>query len=66
LGAVIAGGVGAGIFSDYSVAKELIPAAQGEQPDSANIERYNSLYPLFQQSYHALEPIYEQLSSLAE
>ena len=66
LGAVIAGGVAVGIFPDYSVAKELIPAAQGEQPDSANVERYNSLYPLFQQSYRALEPIYEQLAILAE
>jgi xylulokinase len=66
LGAAIAGGVGVGLFSDFSVAHRLIPTEAAEQPDPANIRRYSALYPLFQQAYTALEPIFEQLAALAE
>ena len=66
LGAAIAGGVGVGLFSDFSVAHRLIPTEAAEQPDPVSIRRYNALYPLFQQAYTALEPIFEQLAALAE
>ncbi len=66
LGAAIAGGVGVGLFSDFSVAHRLIPTEAAEQPDPANSRRYSALYPLFQQAYTALEPIFEQLAALAE
>ena len=66
LGAAIAGGVGVGLFSDFSVAHRLIPTEAAEQPDPVGIRRYNALYPLFQQAYTALEPIFEQLAALAE
>ena len=62
LGAVIAGGVGVGLFPDYSVASRLIPASEAEQPDAANRSRYDALYQLFQQSYVALEPVFARLA----
>jgi xylulokinase len=66
LGAAIAGGVGVGLFSDFNVAHQLIPTEAAEQPDPDSIRRYRALYPLFQQAYSALEPIFEQLAALAE
>jgi len=65
LGAAIAGGVGVGLFPDFSVARRLIPVAEAERPDLARSQRYDALYPLFQQTYTALEPIFEQLAALA-
>ena len=64
LGAAIAGGVGVGLFPDFSVARRLIPAETAERPNPANRRRYDALYPLFQQTYAALEPIFEQLATL--
>jgi xylulokinase len=66
LGAAIAGGVGVGLFPDFSVAHQLIPTQAAEQPNPDSIRRYNALYPLFQQAYAVLEPIFEQLAALGE
>ncbi len=66
LGATIAGGVGVGIFPDFSVATRLISTAEAERPDPAHSQRYAALYELFQQTYTVLEPIFEQLATLAE
>jgi xylulokinase len=61
LGAAIAGGVGVGLFPDFSVAHEFVQVEAAEQPDAAVQARYAELYPLFQETYRALEPIYERL-----
>jgi xylulokinase len=60
LGAAIAGGVGVGLFPDFSVAHELVRVEEGEWPQPAVQARYAELYPLFQETYRALEPIYAQ------
>jgi xylulokinase len=61
LGAAIAGGVGVGLFPDFSVAHELVQVEEAERPNTAAQARYAELYSLFQETYRALEPIYEQL-----
>ena len=66
LGAAIAGGVGVGLYPDFSVAHQFVQVEEAEQPDKAHQERYTALYELFQQSYVALEPIFEQLGALSE
>jgi len=66
LGAAIAGGVGVGLYPDYSVARDLVPVIKAEIPDPGTRARYEALYELFKQSYAALEPIYEQLAALPE
>jgi xylulokinase len=66
LGAAIAGGVGVGLYPDYSVARDLIPVIEAETPDPHTRARYNALYELFKQSYIALEPIYTRLAELPE
>jgi len=62
LGAVIAGGVGVGLFPDFDVVRQLVPAREAEQPHPAPRERYDAMYQMFQQAYTALEPIFEQLA----
>jgi sugar (pentulose or hexulose) kinase len=64
LGAAIAGGVGVGLYSDYSVAQTLAPIARVDQPNPATQARYAALYALFQESYAALEPIFARLAAL--
>ena len=66
LGAAIAGGVGVGLYPGYHMAQTLAPVARVDQPNPATQARYAALYALFQQSYTALEPIFEQLAALPE
>ena len=66
LGAAIAGGVGVGIYPDYSVAQRLAPVARVDLPNPATQARYAALYALFQQSYAALEPIFQRLAALPD
>ena len=64
LGAAIAGGIGVGLFKNFDVVNELIPVEPAEQPDPARQARYERMYQLFQQTYAALKPIYDELVAL--
>jgi xylulokinase len=66
LGAAIAGGVGVGLYPDYGVAQTLAPVTRIDQPNPDTQARYAALYALFQQSYTALEPIFEHLAMLPD
>ena len=65
LGAAIAGGIGVGLFPDFGVVERLIPVAPAEVPDPRHVAIYEPLYPLFQQTYTALKPVYDGLAALA-
>ncbi len=62
LGAAIAGGVGVGLWPGYEVAHRLVVATEAERPNPAAQETYNARYPLFQEVYRALEPLYGRLA----
>lgn len=62
LGAAIAGGVGVGIFPDYTVARSLAPVVSVQPSDPELRLRYQALYPLFRETYLALEPIFARLA----
>ena len=64
LGAAIAGGVGVGLFPDFRVAHEFVQVEEAERPNAAAQARYAELYPLFQETYRALESIYERLGKM--
>ena len=64
LGAAIAGGVGVRLFPDSSVAHEFVKVEEAEQPNAAAQARYAELYPLFQETYRALEPLFERLGEM--
>lgn len=57
LGAAIAGGVGVGLYPDFSVARRFAQAHAAECPDPANQDGYAALLPRFQVAYRALESI---------
>jgi xylulokinase len=64
LGAALAGGIGVGLFRDFSVAEELTPILDTVQPNPAVKPLYNQLYKIFNQSYEAFVPLYEALAAL--
>jgi xylulokinase len=65
LGAVVAGGVGVGLFADFSVVDRLVCLREAEQPEPARHQHYAALLDLFRQTYEALNPIFAKLAGLA-
>ena len=65
LGAVVAGGVGVGLFTDFNVVDRLVSARPAEQPEPARHQQYAALLDLFRQTYQALDPIFAKLAGLA-
>ncbi len=61
MGAAIAGGVGVGIFKDFSIGERLNPAMIRVEPNSSNAQVYRTLYPLFEESYANLKHIFRKL-----
>lgn len=60
-GAAVAGGVGIGLYPDWSVAKQQARIQLTVEPNAASVARYGELLPLFADTYRALEPIYAKL-----
>jgi xylulokinase len=65
MGAALAGGVGVGLYPDFSMAKTMNPVAEVIMPDPAAQATYNKLYPIFEATYQALTPIYEMLAEVS-
>lgn len=61
LGAAICAGVGVGIFKDFSVANQFVEITGTTKPIPENVKRYQEILPLFEKSYAALEPIFEEI-----
>lgn len=61
LGAAVAGGVGMGIFPDFTVAERLNPGETRIEPDERSAAVYRKLYPLFEESYACLKDIFARL-----
>jgi xylulokinase len=64
LGAALAGGIGVGLYKDFSLAETLNPIVDTALPNPANRDLYDRLYRLFNQSYEAIEPLYQALAEL--
>jgi xylulokinase len=65
LGAVIAGGVGVGLFEDFNVVDRLVCPREAEHMELARHQQYSALLDIFRQTYQALDPIFAQLAGLA-
>jgi len=63
LGAAIAGGIGVGIYQDWSLAEELTPIVDEIQPDPELAPLYNRLYDFFNRAYEAFEPLYAEMAA---
>lgn len=61
MGAAMAGGVGVGLFPDFSISQQMNPVAEVFEPDSKARQVYEQVFPLFEACYQALVPVYEQI-----
>lgn len=61
MGAAMAGGIGVGLFPDFSVSQQMNPVAEVFEPDPTARQVYEQAFPLFEACYQALEPVYNQL-----
>jgi xylulokinase len=66
LGAAMAGGVGVGMFRDFSEANGMIRLRETVQPRPEHAEVYNRLYEIFQGAYPALRDSFRKVSTLEE
>jgi xylulokinase len=64
LGAAVAGGVGVGLFRDFSVVSDLIEIVDRQTPAPQSRAVYDRLYPIFLAAYDALVPVFDQLHDL--
>ncbi|MEA3335739.1 MAG: xylulokinase [Chloroflexota bacterium] len=65
LGAAVAGGIGVGLFPDYTVVQDLAPAISRVYPDPDAVAIYEGLFPLFKKTYCLLEPVFQELATFA-
>lgn len=64
MGAALVGGVGVGLYTDFSMIDTMNAIAETIQPDPATVTRYNAVMPVFNQLYEALVPAYRQIADL--
>jgi xylulokinase len=64
LGAAVAGGVGVGLFRDFSVVNRLIEIVDRHTPDPQAQAEYDRLYPVFLDAYDVLVPVFDALHDL--
>jgi xylulokinase len=66
LGAAIAGGVGVGLFPDFSVADRFVEIVDRQLPQAEAQAVYERLYPVFLAAYQALVPVFDQLQQATD
>jgi xylulokinase len=63
-GAALAGGIGVGIYKDWSLAESLTPIVDEIQPDPLVTDIYEKLYRIFNRAYEVFEPLYTEIAAL--
>jgi xylulokinase len=64
MGAALAGGVGVGLYPDFSIIETMNETKEVIEPDPADQAAYERVYPIFEAAYHALVPICDQIAEL--
>lgn len=64
MGAAVAGGVGVGLYKDFSISEQMNQIAETVQPDPLAQQKYQTLYPIFEACYQQLVPIYDMLAQV--
>lgn len=62
MGAAVAGGIGVGLYKDWSIIEQMNRIAETIAPDPAARAVYEKAYPIFDAAYTALAPIYDQIA----
>ncbi|MBC8445713.1 MAG: xylulokinase [Chloroflexi bacterium] len=61
MGAALAGGVGVGLYSDFTMIETMNQVAEIIEPDPAAQAAYEQIYPIFEAAYQALVPVYDMM-----
>jgi xylulokinase len=64
MGAALAGGVGVGLYPDFSMSETMNQVAETIQPDPEVQAAYDRLYPIFEAAYQALVPVYDMIAGV--
>jgi len=64
MGAALAGGVGVGLYPDFSMIEQMNEIASVINPTPEDRAAYEKLYPVFNAAYDALVPVYEMLAAI--
>ncbi len=62
MGAALTGGIGVGLYPDFSMSESMNPVAEVIRPNPDAQVVYTKALPIFEAAYRALVPIYEMLA----
>jgi xylulokinase len=62
MGAALAGGIGVGLYRDFSMSETMNATVESIQPDPVAQAAYARVYPIFEAAYQALLPVYDMLA----
>jgi xylulokinase len=62
MGAALAGGVGVGLYSGFSMSETMNQIAETIAPDPTAQAAYERIYPIFEAAYQALVPVYDMIA----
>jgi xylulokinase len=65
MGAALTGGVGIGLYPDFSMIETMNQVSEVIEPDPAAQAAYEQIYPIFEATYQALVPIYDKMAETA-
>jgi xylulokinase len=64
MGAALVGGVGIGLYPDFSMINTMNEIAETFMPSLEAQTTYEAIYPVFNRIYDALKPIYDDIAAL--
>lgn len=62
MGAAVCAGVGAGIYPDFCVVHTFDQIQKTYMPNMEAVEKYQKLYPIFNEAYDSLCSVYHSLA----
>ena len=62
MGAALVGGVGVGLYPDFSMSQQMNKIAKTVQPDPQTQAVYEKIHPIFEATYQALAPVFEMMA----
>ncbi len=64
MGAALVGGVGVGVYADFTLAAAMNPVAETIDPDPHGSGTVAELSVIFKETYRALIPVYDRLAAM--
>jgi xylulokinase len=62
MGAALTGGVGVGLYPDFSMIETMNQVREIIEPNPAAQAAYEQVYPIFEAAYQALVPVYDMIA----